>query len=98
MKVNDEVARQILDYFVRNSNTVDSLDGIARWRLLETRVRQSVEETAKGLQILVHQGYLDEEDVPGMSPLFRLNPKKRQEAEQALASEVLPEHDETKSC
>ena len=68
----EDVARQILGYFVRNPNTVDTLDGIARWRLLEAMVRQSVEDTAKGVQVLVQQGFLDEEEVPGMAPLFRL--------------------------
>lgn len=86
----EDVARQILGYFVRNPNTVDTLDGIARWRLLEAMVRQSVEDTAKGVQVLVQQGFLDEEEVPGMAPLFRLNPEKREEAEKALTAGDLP--------
>lgn len=93
----EDVARQILGYFVRNPNTVDSLDGIARWRLLEAMVRQSVEDTAKGVHVLVQQGFLDEEDVPGLAPLFRLNPEKREEAEKALAAGDLPRSNENQN-
>jgi hypothetical protein len=80
-KPKEEIAREILSYFLRNPDAADSFDGIARWRLLEDIVRRSVTATEEGLKWLIEQGYLKQEPVPGGKPIFSLNAAKRKDAE-----------------
>lgn len=74
------VAQDILRYFLRNPGAVDSLTEIARWRLMQERLRRSVEETHVALTWLVEQGYLHEETRMGTESLFQLNPARQQDA------------------
>lgn len=69
-------------YFVQNPSAADSLEGIARWRLLRQRVRDVVDETDVALQILVERGVVDRLTVTGGPALFRLKPEKESEARQ----------------
>jgi hypothetical protein len=57
-----EVAKEILGYFLRHPKAADSLEGIAEWRILDEKVRRSVEETKKALDWLVRKGFLQEEE------------------------------------
>jgi hypothetical protein len=79
-KPQPAVARQILSYFLRNPEAVDSLEGIARWRLLEQTIYNSVAETDRGLKWLVQHDYLTEVAVRGTEHVFQLNPDKHEEA------------------
>lgn len=64
----------------------DTLEGIARWRLLEERVRLSVRQTEAALKWLVEQDFIEELRPMGLrSSLFRLNPKRLKDAKQFLA-------------
>jgi hypothetical protein len=76
--------RDILRYFLRNFATADSLEGIARWRLLEEGIYRNLVETRTALDWLLKEGYLVE--VPGAQAvrLLRLNPDKRDEAQMLL--------------
>jgi len=74
-------AREILDYFLRNPQAADSLEGVARWRLLEGTIQRGVEEISQALGWLVAQGFLTEEPVTGSGPLFSLNHERTPEAE-----------------
>jgi len=67
-------------YFVQHPSAVDSLEGIAQWRLLRQRVRDVVDETDAALQILVDRGVIDRVAVTGGPALFRLKPEKEDEA------------------
>jgi len=78
-------ARQILSYFVRNPSAADSLEGIARWRLLEEAIHRNIAETEESLRWLVKEGYLVEMTQMHSSRLFRLNPEKKKEAESVLS-------------
>jgi hypothetical protein len=78
----EDIARQILSYFLRNPKAADSFDGIARWRLLEDIARRSVTATEDALTWLIEEGYLQQEALPGSKSLFRLNSNMREEAEQ----------------
>src|SRR5262249_56056921 len=49
LELDETVVRQILAYFVRSRRVADTLEGIARWRLLEERVRLSVRQTQAAL-------------------------------------------------
>jgi hypothetical protein len=80
-KSQQEVAGEILSYFLRNPEAADNLVGIARWRLLEEAVHRTVAATEGALRWLIAQGYLEEVHVQGTENIFQLNPEKREEAE-----------------
>jgi hypothetical protein len=73
-------AREILSYFLRNPAAADSLEGIARWRLLEQAIQRTIVETEEALRWLVGEGFLIEVEQPRSRRLFRLNPEKHQAA------------------
>ena len=75
---------QILDYFVRYPEAVDSADGIAHWRLLGEVDPLSLTETEEGLGWLVSRGYLREVEVPGARHVYALDPETRDKATQFL--------------
>ncbi len=79
------MARKVLSYFLRNPQAADTLEGIARWRLMEEKIRGSVEETDQALAWLVSEGLLARESVEGSGPIFRLNRDKAAEAADLLA-------------
>lgn len=79
-------AAEILEYFVRNPRAADSLEGVARWRLLEEAVRRNVEEVAESLHWLTLHGYLVRQTPAGSEPIFSLNEARRAEAERLLGS------------
>jgi len=83
-------ARQILSYFVRNESAVDSLEGIAKWRLLEEAIHRNVLETEQALEWLVRQGYLVESMQPHAGRLFSFNAAKRAEARFLTHAEEQP--------
>ncbi|HET7871466.1 MAG TPA: hypothetical protein VFL42_03075 [Terriglobales bacterium] len=74
---------EILSAFVRNPEMLDSLEGIARWRLLSTRIRSDVEGTKEALDTLVATGYLLMVDTAA-GPLFQINPEKLGAAKELL--------------
>jgi DNA-binding NtrC family response regulator len=79
LQAEERVARQILSYFLRNPRAADSLEGIARWRLLDEMVHRSLEETEEALSWLVAKGYLEEISTLSSSKVFRLNSDKYDE-------------------
>ena len=90
-KSQQEVAGEILSYFLRNPEAADNLVGIARWRLLEEAVHRTVAATESALRWLIAQGYLKEVPVQGKEHIFQLNPEKREEAELFLKEMEGPE-------
>ena len=78
---NKPVAREILTYFLSHPESADSLTEIARWRLLQERIRHSVDTTRAALQWLLDEGYVREETRLGTEPIFQLNAERRGEAE-----------------
>jgi hypothetical protein len=84
--LDNDVVKQVLGYFVRNPKTADTLEGIARWRLLEERVQKSLLQTEAAIDWLVGQKYLEEVMVAGSKEaIFRLNPERRSDAVRLLA-------------
>jgi hypothetical protein len=80
------VASQVLSYFIRNPQAVDSLEGITRWRLLDEAIHQRVKATHEALLWLVERGVLRQvQQGPGVEPVFSLNPDRKEEAERLLA-------------
>jgi hypothetical protein len=75
-----DIVKQMLSYFVRNPSAVDSVEGIARWRLLEEQIERTVRETETALEWLLAEGYLLEVRRPGTERLYQLNLKRRSKA------------------
>jgi hypothetical protein len=84
----EEIAKQILRYFLRNPQSADSLEGVARWRLLEENVHQAMVETQSALEQLVAEGYLQVVSVPGSELIYILNTTRHKEAEAFAGSGV----------
>lgn len=76
----DELAREILAYFLRNPQCVDDLKGIANWRLLDQMIHRAVHDTSDALEWLVAEGYLAADAPTGVDRVFRLNEENRNEA------------------
>lgn len=83
----EPTAKDVLSYFLRNPERVESLTGLARWRLMQESVRRSVESTRSAVDWLIAEGYLKEEVREGTEPLLRLDPEKRKDAEDLLKDE-----------
>ena len=79
-----QLVRRILSYFLRNPQAADTLEGVARWRLLEETVYQNLEETKRALDWLVSAGFLVELEVPGSERVFRLNRGKGDDGRRLL--------------
>ena len=79
-----ELRRLIATYFLRNPEGVDSLEGIARWRLLEEQVHTTVEQTHLALEWLVSHRYLTVENNPSAGRLYRLSAKNRSRLRQLV--------------
>jgi hypothetical protein len=86
----EEIAKEILGFFLRSPNVVDSFSGIVRWRLLEDAVDRSVASAEVGLSWLIQNEFLIEEKIAGSQSVYRLNPEKREEAEGLLESDEEP--------
>lgn len=83
-------AKEILRYFLRNPEAADSLEGIARWRLLDETIHRNLEEIAQALEWLVAQGFLLELRTAASGRVFRLKEEKRADAEGFLSAAGLP--------
>ena len=81
----EDIARDVLDYFLRNPQAADDLEGVARWRLLSQMVQRDVEDTSRALDWLVQQGYLDKIARTGSGVIFHLRGERRAAAEAFLA-------------
>jgi hypothetical protein len=71
-KKEPERAREILDYFMRNPQAADTLEGIARWRLLEEAIDHVVEDTRAALEWLMAEGYLEERSTAHSPRIYSL--------------------------
>jgi hypothetical protein len=80
-----QITREVLAYFVRNPLAADSLEGVARWRLMDEVIRRRLEETEVALNWLVAKGYLVSSVVPGGTATFRLNGDRLVDAQEFLS-------------
>ena len=83
-------AMEVLDHFVRNPQAADTLEGVARWRLLRETVHRSVDETADALEWLVAEGFLNETSTTYSKSIYSLNQQAIDEAKELLAREQPP--------
>ena len=84
--VHEEVTKQVLRYFLRNPQSADSLEGVARWRLLEERIHHTLVETQSALEQLVAEKYLRVVSVSGSENIYTLNTAKQKEAEEFVGT------------
>ena len=84
---HEELAKQVLKYFLRNPQSADSLEGVARWRLLEEKIHHTLIETQSALEQLVAEEYLRVVSVPGSELIYALNTEKQKEAEQFVGTD-----------
>jgi hypothetical protein len=82
----EDIAKDILEYFLRNPQAADDLEGVARWRLMSQTVHRDVEETSQALDYLVKKGLLTRVSRPG-SAFFRLQSEQRDEAKAFLSGD-----------
>jgi hypothetical protein len=80
----------VLNYFVRNPQAADTLEGIARWRLLEEQLHNSLRQTDAAIQWLVDQGYLQAIHPVSSGRLYRLDPRRQEDAVKFLARHKTP--------
>jgi hypothetical protein len=77
---SENLAREILAYFLRNPQCADDLHGITRWRLLDQMIHHALHDTRAALDLLVKHGYLTKESITGADPIFRLNTERQTDA------------------
>jgi len=80
----EQLAKDILEYFLQNPQAADSLEGVTHWRLLEQSINQTLADVKAALDRLVREGFLRETLVPGSKQIYALNPEKLGEAEQFI--------------
>jgi hypothetical protein len=88
---------EVLDHFVRNPQAADTLEGLARWRLLRETVHRSVAETVDAIEWLVAKGFLSETSRTYSKPIYSLNLQAIDEAKELLAREQQPHGPSDKS-
>ena len=78
------LANEVLSYFLRNPQAVDTLEGVTRWRLLEQRIHLHLQETSEALDWLVEHKFLLRVDSPSTEACYGLNAANRPKAEEFL--------------
>ena len=79
-RVDVELAREILRYFLRNPQAIDTQQGIARWRLLDQAIHHQMQQVSQAMEWLVTEGFLVR--VPTTAPedaVFRLNRERTEQ-------------------
>jgi len=80
-----DAVKDILGYFLRNPQAVDSVEGVARWRVMEEQVHRTLEQTQSALAWLLTEGYLEELETASAGRIVRLNPERQAVAARFLA-------------
>ena len=90
----EKLAREILSYFLRNPQSADDIEGVARWRLLDEAVHRTVAETSRALKWLVSRGYLQSVSLPGSGQVYSLNRQMLDKAERFMMQDAPPADEE----
>lgn len=78
------IARDILRYFLRNSQAADDLEGIVRFRMMDEQIHRNVSEARRTLNWLVSNELLLQEQAGTPNAIYRLNLAKRDAVESFL--------------
>ena len=79
--VDLDVAREILRFYLRNPEAADSVEGLARWRLLDERIYSTLDKVSRAVSWLVSQELLVKEPTSPCTSVFRLNESERKKSE-----------------
>jgi len=82
--VDFAVAREILRFYLRNPEAADSVEGLARWRLLDERIFSTLDQIARTVAWLVAHDFLVKERTSPLREVFRLNESEREKIETFL--------------
>jgi hypothetical protein len=82
------MAEDILNYLLDHPEAKDTLDGIARWWILEQRVKREMEEVKAALADLTQKGWLLERRGADTLVHYRLNPARAREIAAELGRKV----------
>ena len=72
-KVDFDVVRDVLRYFTRNPQAADTVEGVARWRLVDEVIHSNLEQVARAVAWLVSQDLLVQETTSPSTVVVRLN-------------------------
>ena len=81
------MVKEVVRHFLRHPQVVDTLEGIAHWRLLQESIHHTVEEVDEALEWLVSRELLVRTERLGGAPIFGLNPAKAAEAKLLVEQE-----------
>ena len=84
-RAKEELAMEIMSYFLRNPSAADDLHGIAGFRLLDEAIYRHVARVSDALEWLVSVGWLDKITPASSNPVFTLNAAARTQVEQFIA-------------
>ena len=79
-----ELTAAILRYLVKHPDTGDSIEGIARWRLLQDKIDATVDQVSEIVQELSTRGMVVEKEIPGGTRIYYLNKVKIQAVRKLL--------------
>jgi hypothetical protein len=97
LKFELDTARKILQYFNRNPKAADTVEGIARWRLLDESIRSNLETVMGTIAWLVSQGLLVKESGSGAETVFRVNPERIEEVKHFVEAPKVSERKRKKA-
>ena len=83
-KVDFDVVRDVLRYFTRNPEAADSVEGVARWRLVDQAIHNNLERVARAVAWLVSKELLVEESTSPSTLVVRLNKQRLGQIERFL--------------
>ena len=86
------LAKDLLSYYLKHPTTVETTEGLARWRLLEEYVERTIRETEQAIHWLVERGFLREVVRPGGRSVYVINPDRRDQAEALVEDAATDRH------
>ena len=81
-----EAAREILRYFVEHPEAADTLEGLARWRLIRLKKELTMEQFSAALEWLVAHGFLKRISKSFAGPIYLLEEDHLADIERFLAA------------
>jgi hypothetical protein len=91
--VDFDVARDILRFYLRNPQAADSVEGLARWRLLDEKIYSTLDKVTRAVSWLVSQELLVKEPTSPFTSVFRFNESERQKSESFVQRAMVSEED-----
>ena len=88
-------AGKILEYFVNHTHASDSVEGIARWRLLQQDIYQTIHQVERALEFLVKMDLLRQQGTQATGRLYVLNTARIAECREFMCD--FASQDKTKS-